>query len=289
MQEKDPINRERLNIKFKDFIEMDEAHIQSSYKRLLEKINNYAQPVRLINGWKITAIAASIALLVVSGIFFSLIRQGQKNTEIVYVTKNPSHINLPDGTEVWLGSNSRLKYPETFTGDFRGVQLNGEAYFEVVRNARHPFRISAGEQIVEVLGTSFSVRAYDDESEIITSLVEGSVKVYGQDSGEHTLTPGQQASYRKEDKSCVVSDFNVNLMMSWKTGKYVFENLLFEDIAHVLEKGFDVNIIIENKHLKTKPITAKFENGESLETILDLIGINAKYTYRYHNGVVTIK
>jgi len=77
--------------------------------------------------------------------------------------------------------------------------------------------------------------------------------------------------------------------MSWKTGKYVFYNMTFEEIAKMLEKGFKVTIRIENEALKSKPYTMRFENGESLENILDLIQVNAKYSYHYHNGIIIIK
>ena len=86
-----------------------------------------------------------------------------------------------------------------------------------------------------------------------------------------------------------MADTNIEVLMSWKTGRYVFINQTFGEIVRTLEKGFNVTIRIENETLKAKPYTMRFENGESLEKILDLIRVNAKYGYQYENGTIVIK
>jgi ferric-dicitrate binding protein FerR (iron transport regulator) len=262
---------------------------------------------------------SSVALLVVGGLYrFAPSHPEQQPVEIAYLTDRATPITLSDGTKVWLSAHSQLRYRQTFDGKTRDVALEGEAYFEVAHNSRQPFRVLAGDQTVVALGTSFNVRAYTGEADVTVTLVEGSVRVTDDRSGQAViLKPAQEATIAKntgmvtvaDGKSqqtedvkpepeietvhspvaIAVGDADIDRLMSWKTGRYVFNNMTFEDIAKMLEKGFKVTIHVENEELKNKPYTMRFENGESLERILDLIQISAKYSYWYNNGTIIIK
>ena len=317
-------------IKFHDFWEIDDQQESSAYRKLSERIDVMA-PMTLpmltqpaINWWKVTAIAVSVALLVVGGLYgnalirLPLPRTVQQPLEIAYVTDRAAQVVLSDGTKVWLSAHSQVRYQQTFSGKTRDVVLEGEAYFEVAHKKEQPFRVLAGGQTVIALGTSFNVRAYAGEPDVKVALVEGSVKVTDDKTGrEVVLLPAQEASIAKDagwiqvtenipqqtvevkpeqesetvesSASIAVNDVDLDKIMSWKTGRYVFYNMTFEEIAKMLEKGFRVTIHIESEALKSKPYTMRFENGESLEKILDLIQVNAKYSYHYHNGVIVIK
>ena len=313
-------NKVKQPIKFHDFWEIDNQQVTSSYQKLwsrIEQITPLKLPQPAFNWWKLTSLAASIALLIVSGIYWLLTPEVEHQVEIVYVTDNGSQLTLSDGTKVWLSANSQLRYQQTFTGKTRDVSLKGEAYFEVAHNRKQLFRVLAGGQTVVALGTSFNVRAYTDEQDVKVILVEGSVRVTDDKSGQEVvLKPAQEATIDKsigliniaENKplqveenhiqetesvkaagSIAVKEVDIDGLMSWKTGRYVFYNMTFEEITKMLEKGFKVTIHIENEELKSKPYTMRFENGESLENILDLIQVNARYSYRYVNGVVVIQ
>jgi ferric-dicitrate binding protein FerR (iron transport regulator) len=148
----------------------------------------------------------------------------------------------------------------------------------------------AGGQTVVALGTGFNVRAYTDESDIKVALVEGSVSVMNDQTGQAVvLKPAQGVTILKKTGTIAVNDVDLDETMAWKTGQYVFCDMRFDEIVKMLEKGFKVTIHIENEALKNKPYTMRFENGESLEKILDLIQVNAQYSYHYHNGVIIIK
>jgi len=315
-------NKTRQSIQFHDFWEMDHQQVISSYHKLLERIEQLTplvlpkQPA--VNWWKFAAMAASVALLVVCGLYWTHTPPAEHPVEIAYVTDSGSQVTLSDGTKVWLSAHSQLRYQQIFTGKTRDVALEGEAYFEVAHNSQQPFRVLAGGQMVIALGTSFNIRAYSEEQDVKVILVEGSVSVVDEKSGQEVvLKPAQQATIDKSVGSINITDNkprqsvdmesgqeiesvksagsiavnNVDLdkLMSWKTGRYVFYNMTFEEIAKMLEKGFKVTIRIENEALKSKPYTMRFENGESLEKILDLIQVNAKYSYQYHNGIIIIK
>ena len=285
---------DRQPLKFHDFWEMDHHHVSSAYQKLWKRIEQSSLlilPRPSTNWWKMTALATFVALLIVGGLYwFTLVHPVQQPIEIMYATDRVTQIVLSDRTKVWMSAQSQLRYQKMFIGKTRDVVLDGEAYFEVAHNSEQPFRVLTGGQIVEVLGTSFNVRAYTDAHDVKIALVEGSVKVTDEKSGEAViLKPAQEATIVKSDGLIVVSDIDLEMMMSWKTGRYVFHNLTFEEIAKMLEKGFNVTIHIENQELKRKLYTMRFENGETLEEILNLIQINAKYSYQYKNGIVIIK
>lgn len=287
-------NKTWQSIRFRDFWEQDNRQVTTSYKKLRERIEtlpplSLSKP--LFNGWKWIAMVASVALLITGGLYWnSLTRRIQQQIETVYVAENATQITLSDGTKVWLSDHSQLRCQQYFTGKSRDVALEGEAYFEVAHNRKQPFRVLTGGKTVEVLGTSFNVRAYTQEALMKIALVKGSVSVSDDMSGQMVLLkPAQEAVFDKHDGSLAVNNIHLDLLMSWKTGRYVFNNITFDEIAKTLEKGFNVTIRIENETLKSKLFTMRFENGESLEEILELIRINAKYTFQYNNGIVVIK
>ena len=311
-------------IRFHDFWEIGDAQTSASYQRLgarIEAFNSLVLPKPAINRWKWASIAVSVALLVVGALYWFALthpKTAQLQVEVVYCTDDGTQIALPDGTKVWLSAHSQLRSLQAFTGKTRDVSLEGEGYFEVTPNKRQPFRVLVDGKTIVALGTSFNVRAYADETEVKVALVEGSVSVTDEHSGQAViLKPAQEASVAKNSSSFEVIDHSIEQsvsnttaqetatgkgankiavgkvdleeLMSWKTGRYVFNNIPFEEITKMLERGFKVTILIENEALKSKPYTMRFENGESLERILDLIQINAKYSYQYNNGVIVIK
>ena len=287
-------NKTRRPVQFHDFWEIDDRKIATSYKKVRERIDQFP-PLALskpaFNRWKLASIVASVALLAVCGLYgYTRIHPVEQRLDIVHVAESATQVTLSDGTKVWLSAHSRLRNQQTFTGKTRDVTLEGEAYFEVARRIGQPFRVLTGGQTVVVLGTCFNVSAYPEEQDVKIALVEGSVRVTDENTGKAVvLQPAQEVAINRRDGSFSVNDVNVDMLISWKTGIYVFNNITFEEVIKTLEKGFNVKIQIENESLKSKPYTMRFENGESLEEILDKIGINAKYSYQYNNGTIVIK
>jgi ferric-dicitrate binding protein FerR (iron transport regulator) len=151
-------------------------------------------------------------------------------------------ISLPDGSQVWMNASSSLRYPTTFTGHERRVQLSGEAYFEVAKNADMPFRISAKQMEVEVLGTHFNIMAYDDEEVQKTTLLEGAVKVSRNGSSQR-LSPGQQARVNTASGSMdILNDANTEEAMAWKNGFIQFEGQDIKAAMRMLARWYNVDI-----------------------------------------------
>jgi len=149
------------------------------------------------------------------------------------------HLILPDGSEVWLNSLSSIRYPTSFSGTERRVEITGEAYFEVAKKQGLPFYVKINDiASVEVLGTHFNINAYSNEGSINTTLLEGSVKVTG-NINQALLKPGQQA--RIKDHIDIYDDVDINQVMAWKNGLFDFEGLSIIEIMRQLERWYDID------------------------------------------------
>ncbi len=150
---------------------------------------------------------------------------------------------LADGSKVWLNAASTLRFPATFSGKERKVELTGEGYFEVAKNAAMPFKVELENGVgVEVLGTHFNVMSYSDDEQVKTTLVEGKVRVL---NGENNvmLRPNQQAKFTKSNKSLLIDkDADVNKAIAWKNGLFDFDNDNIVDILRQLSRWYDVQI-----------------------------------------------
>lgn len=157
--------------------------------------------------------------------------------EITYHTvetplKGQYRIVLPDGTKVWINSESTLKFPIKFAGTTREIELDGEAYFEVAKDHHRPFFVLSRNQKIEVLGTHFNVKSYKDEPYVKTTLMEGAVKViYASSTGSRLLKPGEQATVT-EDK-CFIHNVDVEQAIDWKNGDFIFQE---ESLAHIMKR-----------------------------------------------------
>lgn len=152
---------------------------------------------------------------------------------------------LPDQSVVWLNAGSSIKYPTAFTGKTREVEMTGEAYFEVAKDAKKPFRVRVNNQLnVEVLGTHFNVNAYEDEEAIKTTLLEGLVKVSSKQS--ELLKPGEQAELSRANSQLTTHNSpNVNQVVAWKNGIFNFDGLETKEVMRQLARWYDVQVVYE--------------------------------------------
>ena len=160
------------------------------------------------------------------------------------------NLRLPDGTMVWLNAASSLRYPVVFSGKERRVEIKGEAYFEVTQNQQQPFIVSVNDRAeVEVLGTSFNVNAYDNESSIRTALLEGSVRVSGNTAkpgkSAVVLKPGQLARVTGSE-NISVEKADTDKILAWKNGAFNFNGSGLDEIMRQLERWYDIEVEYEN-------------------------------------------
>ncbi|WP_134091207.1 FecR family protein [Olivibacter sp. XZL3] len=155
-------------------------------------------------------------------------------------------LSLPDGTQVWLNTASKLSYPLVFTGGERRVSLEGEAYFEVAPNSARPFKITALETEIEVTGTHFNVSAYTSDKKVITTLLEGGVRVY-KDEKQVALGPGYQATTYQGKQGIEKRVGNIEQTMAWKNGYFIFDNMDIVSIMKNVARWYDIQIVVEGK------------------------------------------
>lgn len=182
------------------------------------------------------------------------------------------HVTLPDGTQVWLNSASSIRYPTMFAGNERKVEVTGEAYFEVAKNAQKSFRVNANNKAdVVVLGTHFNVNAYKNEDAIKTTLLEGSVSVNGT-----TIRPGQQAEVTERVR--VVSNTDLDKVMAWKNGLFNFDGATLYEIFRQVERWYDIEVVYE-KGVPDKVFEGKMTRDVPLNEllfVLEKLGIHAR-------------
>ena len=174
---------------------------------------------------------------------------------------------LADGTKVWLNAASSIRFPTVFTGSDRTVEVTGELYFEVAKDHSKPFKVKTNGTEIEVLGTHFNVNGYDELTK--TTLLEGSVKVK---SGNKTglLNPGQQAQTSPGGAIETSNSVNVEQVMAWKNGRFVFEDASLETIMDQVSRWYDVDVVYQDKVPK-RFFTADISRNINLTVFLKVL------------------
>jgi transmembrane sensor len=184
-------------------------------------------------------------------------------------------IKLSDDTQVWLNSESQLKYPVNFIeGESRNVELvYGEAYFDVSPSTEHKgakFKVFNQSQEIEVLGTEFNLKAYKDEIYIYTTLVEGVVAVNFKNRKQN-LTPNQQSTFDLSTKNFLVKEVDVYNEISWKDGVFSFQRKSLSEIMRVISRWYDMDVRFENTDMKNAGFNGVLRKNQKLEKILESI------------------
>ncbi|MBD9093671.1 MAG: DUF4974 domain-containing protein [Bacteroides oleiciplenus] len=256
--------------------------------KLLEKRLPRLQ--RRILSLRTMAGAAAVAVLCVLG-WWAYYMFAPVPLQTVSTLAETRSIILPDQTEIMLNRYSSLTYPERFRGKDRKVQLQGEAYFEVSKDAAHPFKVEAGAVMVQVLGTHFNIDAYPEDIQVKTTLLEGSVAVslIGKAEERLILSPNESAVYNKDKKSLTLhSEKNATREIAWRNGTLLFKSTPLQEIVRELSNAFHTDIRIEGTDLQNYHMTATFSDGETLEEILSLLCRNQKFEYTKTNDNITI-
>ncbi|MFR5659516.1 FecR family protein [Butyricimonas paravirosa] len=192
-------------------------------------------------------------------------------------------ITLSDGTIVYLNSESELRYPVNFVGRDRRVYLSGEAYFDVTQNKEHPFIVEMKNSVVRVLGTSFDVRAYADEDEVLTTLVQGVVR-FSAGKESVVLEPGKQAILDKLGR-IETREVDTYLYTAWKEGVFAFKKQRLEEIMKVVSRWYDVNIFWENVSQKEVTFTGKMKRYDDFSKIVEMLEMtgNTEFVIKKNN------
>jgi ferric-dicitrate binding protein FerR (iron transport regulator) len=227
-------------------------------------------------------VAAAILLLIGSSYFFSLYQHKQPEIvmqQIHVPAGNRTSLTLPDGTLVWLNSNTTLTYPNIFPDNERVVELNGEAYFEVAKSKHKPFIAKTHKYNVEVLGTTFNLEAYDDKPDFVTTLFTGKVKLYDEQHKDEALFLNAGETAALADNSLIVSTTETE-SYRWRDGLIVIEDKSFEEIMRLFEKYFDHHIIIKNEKVKRLGYHGKLRIADGVDHGLRVLQKDFRFTYK---------
>lgn len=173
---------------------------------------------------------------------------------------------LADGTLVYLNAETSLRYPVVFREGERVVELEGEAYFEVAKDEMRPFIVRMNGSEIKVTGTSFNARAYGNEEEVVTTLVEGRVEVNGR-----KIVPGEQARCEVNTGNLTVKTVDVNRFIAWKEGYFVFRNERLEDVMKTLARWYGVEYHFLDEQSKNVRIGARFGRYDDMTPIIEML------------------
>lgn len=220
-----------------------------------------------------------------------LVYKSGNNSELVYNTMTTPrarqyNLELSDGTKVWLNASSSLTFPTSFASNERKVILTGEAYFEVAKDKKRPFRVSVNEMQVNVLGTHFNINAYDDEATINTTLLEGSV-LLSEKSQKVLLKPGEQAQKQKKGTIVVNNKVNIDEVMGWKNGVFYFENANLQTVLREISRWYDVDVVFE-KGIPVRTFEGEIQRNLKLSQVLKILEKN-KVHFKIDGNVLRVQ
>lgn len=196
------------------------------------------------------------------------------------------HMELADGTQVWLNSESKLTYPARFTGRTREVAMEGEVCFQVAKNEAQPFIVRTGGMAVTVLGTVFNVDAYPDNGRIATTLVEGKVEIQAGDE-KQTLLPDQQAVLEK-GKGIEVKKVYAEDYISWIGGVFHFTEASLEEIMQKLSRWYNFEFFFANADVKDAHFTLNIRRYENVSDILSKIEKTGRAHFNINGRTVVV-
>lgn len=189
-------------------------------------------------------------------------------------------LTLPDGTAVWLNSASSITFPTSFDGADRVVKITGEAYFEVksikdqTNIGKKSFIVEVGNEQVTVLGTHFNINAYGDDYPVKTTLVEGSVKV-SNDKGFVVIKPGEQTIFQHSNTAYKVIKPNLEEVLAWKNGKFIFSEASAKSIMLQLSRWYDVDIVFES-NLNGINFSGGLSRKDQIEKLIELLALDGR-------------
>jgi ferric-dicitrate binding protein FerR (iron transport regulator) len=284
----------------------------------------YPQKTFWYQKWQSYTTIAALFLLAFFGYQFlyqqDMVFDNKHFNEITVKLGTKTKVQLPDGSHVWVNSDSKLTYAETFTGPTRDIYLEGEAYFDVVKDSKHPFIVHTAGIDIKVLGTAFNVKAYNAEPTIEATLVHGLIEVTKTNQPEASkilLHPHEKLIFDKKAneqsvikpgmnvaESAIVHDKPINpaititplsktladsalIETSWVYNRLSFEEEKFEDLVKKIERWFNVEITINNNKIRTYRSTGSFEN-ETVDEALKELQYLVPFSYQINGRNIVI-
>lgn len=318
-----------LESRFRRIIEVPSADFPIADKELTDSRKPVVLPAHPIiirrmpsrrRAWY--AAAAAIFCLLTGGLFYfrhssmeAAYARLTKGGEVIARPGTRTKLVLPDGTQVWLNSNSKLKYSEDYSLQTREVGLEGEAYFDVVKDALHPFIVHTSDLDVKVLGTTFNIKSYAQDETIEATLLKGAIEISREghpNTPKVILKPNEKLVFFKHGKESAPAfnatgadssrpapaDLSVNMIAAsipdsnkvetaWLYNRLVFNGDSFKDLADKMERWYNVKIHFASDDLYKYRFAGAFAN-ESVQEALDALQMTAPFTYKINDNDIEI-
>jgi ferric-dicitrate binding protein FerR (iron transport regulator) len=295
----------------------EEAHEEIAVTEVEEKLSFFKRRKLTVFSFVALIMIATSAIYFLTQKTKSASIAGEAISSVATKNGNRTKIVLPDGSQVWLNAGSNLDYNNAdFNKEIREVSLNGEAYFDVTKNADKPFIIHTKKMDIKVIGTAFNVRSYGDEKNAEASLIRGSIEVTlkyrknqkiilkpnekisiaNEEPEEIVLKTGQKVAVKNSSKpvpQILVTDlrpnpvYNIIPEIAWTQNKLYFEDESLEDIGPMIERWFGKNVVIENEELRKVRYTGNFEN-ETMEEVLSYLKLSRPFNFKFVDDTIVI-
>lgn len=256
---------------------MDEASVEKAYRQTSEKV--IPRKFLFIKySWLRVAAIWTVPFLLLCGSFYlyNINRHNSDSKDVAFIHKHTSFgerrlIILPDSSKVWLNGGSTLIYPSAFVSNERNVSLSGEAFFDVVKG-KQPFVVDVNQVKLKVLGTTFNVFSYPDNSQVVATLETGKIQVSIENSRKaYILSPNDQMVFDSSTGDVNIRQVSASNFSSWRTGTLNFEDIKFGQAIQQLEHVYDVKVHVLNKKYNEQTIHAQFNTNESVEEIMAVL------------------
>ncbi len=269
--------------------EIEEVDVDKAFINVQQRISAKGKILRLY-----TTISRYAAILVLPLLFVSIWallnnKQQKQNDEcvmqeIICPVGMRSQVTLPDGSQVWLNSESSIKYSIPFVRENRDVELSGEAFLDVAKNANAPFCIQSGDVKVNVVGTQFNFKSYKNDNKIEVTLKEGKINLNIVSADDERcgaqMIPGDHFVFDKITRKASVQNQDIDKFMGWKDNKLVLDETPILEMKKILERWYGVEIEIADKCIENYKFTTTFEN-ETLEQVLELLELSSPIKMEY--------
>lgn len=272
-----------------------DSSTKNSFNKVIARFGVDKRKQRLRATPKLIRIAAVLLIPIITGLAAYLYVKNSENQSVEFVeyftpNANLRTIDLPDGSSVTMNYGSIIVYPRNFTAKRREVFLSGEAKFTVSHDKKRPFIVKTNDMNIEALGTIFNVSSYVENSETITTLVDGKVRIDMKNSEENfILEPLQQIVLDRETGKTFIRQAKLELELAWEKGYLSFQNADIEDIMQEIQRKYDVRIYANYKEIKGEKLTVKFAPDESLYEIFKTIQLLInKLNYRIEGDNIYI-
>lgn len=195
---------------------------------------------------------------------------------------------LADGSQVWLNSETELRFPLHFSGDCREVYLKGEGYFDVKSDAAKPFIVHTEAGDVKVLGTAFNVSVYRSDA-IVATLERGAISYVGEDGEETRIRPGEQLTYQSGGGEPLVREVNTRPYTTWKDHLFSFEEQRLDDIMEILARWYDFQVFFESEELKGLEFSGTLDKYSNISPLLELFELSGRIKFDVNKNTIVVK